>query len=93
MVGDDSKTRRGITKAAEEVLRLTQSITTSDWMEVLRDTMNEVATTALGLPECEITKVTSTTPEGLNGAYLALVGQEDSIQIGLASSAEGCQAL
>jgi CheY-specific phosphatase CheX len=65
----------------------------SEWMDALHDTTREVATTALGFEGSEILKVSAATPDGLEGAYLALVGQADSIQIGLASSEEGCQAL
>lgn len=70
-----------------------QSLSSAEWMEALRDTMNEVATTALNLPACQVSPISTRTPRGIEGAYLALVGQEDAIQIGLTSSAEGCQAL
>jgi hypothetical protein len=62
-------------------------------MAAMSETINEVATTALGLPGCEIVRTYDRIPPGREGAYLALVGQEDSIQIGLISNAEGCQAL
>ena len=72
---------------------MSQSLSIAEWMKALNDAMNEIASTALGLSGCEIVRTSHAIPLGLEGAYLALVGQDDSIQIGLASNAEGCQAL
>ena len=72
---------------------MSQSLSIAEWMQALNDAMNEIASTALGLSGCEIVRTSHAIPIGLEGAYLALVGQDDSIQIGLASNAEGCQAL
>ena len=72
---------------------MSHSLSEADWMAAMSDTINEVATTALGFPGCEVLRTFDRIPPGREGAYLALVGQEDSIQIGLISNAEGCQAL
>lgn len=72
---------------------MSHSLSINDWMAAMGETMNEVATTALCFSGCEIVRTFTEIPDGLEGAYLALVGQEDSIQIGLTSNAEGCQAL
>lgn len=72
---------------------MSQSLSITEWMQALNDAMGEIATTALGLSGFEIVRTSHAVPAGLEGAYLALVGQEDSIQIGLASNAEGCQLL
>lgn len=69
------------------------TLTAEAWMEVLLAAAREVATTALGLTVSERLGEAATLTSGLEGAYLALVGQEDSIQIGIASSPEGCAAL
>jgi CheY-specific phosphatase CheX len=72
---------------------MSQSLSTSEWMDALNGTMNEIASTALGLEGSAHVRTSACIPTGLEGAYLALVGEQDSIQIGLASSAEGCQIL
>jgi len=53
----------------------------------------EVAATALGLPPFSIKARLEEPPPGAQGAYLALVTGQSSIQIGIASDEAGCQAL
>lgn len=62
------------------------------WLADLEGACLEVASTALG---CAGMTVTSRhgAPPSLHGAYLGLIGPSGAVQIGLASSPEGCQAL
>ena len=62
------------------------------WLADLEGSVEEIATTALGLPGMTIGRRHEAPPQ-LDGAYLGLVGPTGAVQIGLASSAEGCQAL
>ena len=58
----------------------------------LEGAFEEIATTALGLPGVVVT-ARHDKPLPLHGAYLGLMGPAGAIQIAVASSPEGCQAL
>lgn len=62
------------------------------WLADLEAAAEEVATSALSLPGMQVT-ARHEAPPSLHGAYLGLVGPAGAVQIGLASSPEGCQAL
>ena len=62
------------------------------WLTDLEGAFAEVATTALGFPGLSVTG-RHDRPPPLHGAYLGLVGPAGAVQIGLAASPEGCQAL
>lgn len=62
------------------------------WLADLEGAFEEVATSALGFAGMSIT-ARHEAPPHLHGAYLGLVGPTGAVQIGVASSAEGCQAL
>ena len=62
------------------------------WLADLEGAFEECSTTALGFPGMTVTSRHGA-PPSLRGAYLGLVGPTGAIQIGLASSPEGCQAL
>lgn len=64
----------------------------ASWLADLEGAFDEVATTALGLPAVEVT-ARHDAPVPLHGAYLGLMGPAGAVQIGLASSPAGCQAL
>jgi CheY-specific phosphatase CheX len=62
------------------------------WLADLEGAFEEVASTALGCSGMTITSRHGA-PPSLHGAYLGLIGPTGAVQIGLASSQEGCQAL
>lgn len=62
------------------------------WLADLEGACEEVSSTALGLAGMSVTG-RHERPPALHGAYLGLVGPAGAVQIGLASSPEGCQAL
>jgi len=62
------------------------------WLADLEGAFEEVSSTALGFPGMAVTGHREQ-PPALHGAYLGLVGPTGAVQIGLASSPEGCQAL
>lgn len=62
------------------------------WLADLEGAFAEVSGTALGFPGMSVTG-RHEAPPSLHGAYLGLMGPAGAVQIGLASSPEGCQAL
>ncbi len=62
------------------------------WLADLEGAFEEVSSSALGFPGMAVTGRHERPPQ-LHGAYLGLVGPTGAVQIGLASSPEGCQAL
>jgi CheY-specific phosphatase CheX len=62
-------------------------------MPDLQAAFEEVARTALGLPEVTVGAPAPTPYPPYQGAYLGLMGVQGALQIGLASTEEGCQAL
>jgi CheY-specific phosphatase CheX len=62
------------------------------WLMDLEGAFEEVSSTALGFPGMVVTG-RHEQPPPLHGAYLGLVGPTGALQIGLASSPAGCQAL
>jgi hypothetical protein len=62
------------------------------WLADLEGAFEEVATTALGCAGMTVTGRHGA-PPSLHGAYLGLIGPSGAVQIGLASSQQGCQAL
>jgi CheY-specific phosphatase CheX len=63
----------------------------SGWMNATVDAASEFSSTTLGAPLA--TLETSELPKDLTGCYVALVGEEGSLQIGLASDSAGCMTL
>jgi CheY-specific phosphatase CheX len=68
----------------------TNDITT--WLDATADAMAELCSTTLAM---ELRKDVGSPklPSNLTGCFVALVSQDDSLQIGLASDAAGCQIL
>ncbi|HVY27761.1 MAG TPA: chemotaxis protein CheX [Polyangiaceae bacterium] len=63
-------------------------------LEALRDAVGEVAATVLGgVPVAAAPAVENLDPASCHGAYLALVAQEEPIQVALLANAAGCQTL
>lgn len=69
-----------------------QSEEISAWLTAVMDAAAEFTETTLGLELGDPSKVRKL-PENLTGCFVALVGQEERLQIGLASDPEGCQTL
>lgn len=65
---------------------------TAIWLEATADSMAEICSTTLAMEmrrDADVPKL----PENLTGCFVALVGEEQSLQVGLASNAEGCKIL
>jgi len=63
------------------------------WMEALISAMNELAVTSLGYEEGTLVSKDSTLKEEFSGSYIALVGDNTSLQIGVGTTREGCTRL
>lgn len=64
----------------------------SAWLEAIANSMAEICSTTLAMDfrrNVDKPKL----PENLTGCYVALVGQNENLQIGLASDSQGCQML
>jgi CheY-specific phosphatase CheX len=68
------------------------SVDLASWLADLEGAFQEVATSALALDGLEVASRHEVAP-ALHGAYLGLVGPAGAVQIGIASSPEGCLAL
>jgi CheY-specific phosphatase CheX len=65
---------------------------TSIWLNATAESMAEICRTTLAM-DLRRNVDTPKLPANLTGCYVALVGKEESLQIGLASDAQGCQIL
>ena len=68
------------------------TVAIDEWLKATVDAASEFASTTLDVPLVPIT-ADGELPLDLTGCFVALVGDEGSLQIGLASDAEGCQTL
>lgn len=62
------------------------------WLEATRSAAEEFSETSLGVGLGDL-QATRALPGNLTGCFVALVGQEESLQIGLATDSFGCQTL
>jgi CheY-specific phosphatase CheX len=62
------------------------------WLNATRDSMAEFCETTLAM-EMRTDVDAPRLPDNLTGCFVALVGQDESLQVGLASDAAGCQTL
>jgi chemotaxis protein CheX len=71
---------------------MTALIALEAWLNATVEAASEFASTTLDAA-FQSADVSSELPPDLTGCFVALVGEEGSFQIGLASDAEGCQTL
>jgi chemotaxis protein CheX len=64
----------------------------SMWLEAIAESMAEICSTTLAM-ELRRDVDKPKLPENLTGCFVALVGREENLQIGVASDPEGCQVL
>jgi len=65
----------------------------TQWMDALVDAAQELATTSLGFDGGKVTTTGPSWPDGFSGSIVALVGDEDSLQIGLGATPEHCMQM
>ncbi|MBN1824886.1 MAG: chemotaxis protein CheX [Candidatus Eisenbacteria bacterium] len=71
----------------------TTKSTIQEWLNAAVDATEELSTTALGFEGTEVLATQESLPHDLAGSYIALVGEETSLQVGLASSDAGVMIL
>lgn len=71
---------------------MTSAITPAHWLAATRAAAEEFAATTFSLTLTPA-DAGAEMPNDLTGCFVALVGEEGSIQIGLATSGAGCQSL
>ncbi len=64
-----------------------------DWLDAVIEASDELASVALGLDNTELIGIKEAPPENDGSAYIALVGEKTSIQLGILSNKEGCQLM
>lgn len=72
---------------------MSTQISKEDWLNALHESADELAQVALGLDGARPLDRKAVDPLGLHGGYVALVGDASAVQIGVASSPDGCQRL
>lgn len=71
---------------------MTRSEEVAEWLAAMLEAAAEFTETTLGLELGDPSAIRKL-PENLTGCFVALVGQEERLQIGLASDPAGCQTL
>ncbi len=70
-----------------------EAVTIKDWLDAVVSSSKDLASTALGIDDFEVISIREDPAKDVESAFIALVGEQASVQIGVASSTEGCQQL
>jgi hypothetical protein len=68
-------------------------ISSNEWLEAAVSAAAELSKTSLGFPSNRVTGKWEALPNDMAGSWVALVGNGSAVQVGIASSLEGCWAL
>lgn len=79
--------------AAAPLGRMTSPVTPQEWLEALESGFAELARTSLGADRVAVEHRHERPPREMSGAYLGLVSDDASVQIGLAAGMDGCREL
>jgi len=75
------------------------AVSLDEWIEALTDSAGEIASTSLGYGECRVMAKESADPlapltaPDLVGAYISVMSNEHSLNLGLLADAPGCENL
>lgn len=72
---------------------MTEPASLDDWMSAVVASAEELATVALGFEGSTLVGRRDSFPRDLNSALVALVSESASVQLGVASTDEGCRQL
>jgi hypothetical protein len=67
-----------------------QSIALSIWQTAVEGGVRDLARDGMSIPDMEIVERTERIPESMPGAFIPLIGPNESVQVGIVSTAEGC---
>lgn len=69
---------------------MTQSIALSIWQKAVEGGVRDLARDGMSFPDMQIDARTDQIPEHMPGAFIPLIGPNESVQVGIVSSEEGC---
>lgn len=72
---------------------MSTSVALAVWQSAVEGGAMDLARDGLGLPEVAIIDRTNLIPEGMPGAFIPLIGPNESVQVGIVSTPEGCRFL
>lgn len=72
---------------------MAQSIALSIWQAAVEGGVRDLARDGMSFPDLEIVERTSQIPANMPGAFIPLIGPNESVQVGIVSSVEGCTRL
>jgi hypothetical protein len=64
-----------------------------EWADAIVSSVTDLAITSLGFNDVEVVGTGAGLPQGLQSAYVALVGDDHNIQLGLVADPEACDQL
>jgi CheY-specific phosphatase CheX len=83
---------RGLSRAIQERF-MSRSVALTVWQEAVEGGLRDLARDGMGFPQVEVLERTTNIPVNMPGAFIPLIGPNESVQIGLVSSPEGCLQL
>jgi hypothetical protein len=72
---------------------MSQSVALTVWQAAVETGVRDLARDGMGFPEVEFLERNTLIPPNMPGAFIPLIGPNESVQVGLVSSLEGCLAL
>ncbi len=72
---------------------MSTSVALAVWQSAVEGGAVDLARDGMGFSQMEVTERTNLIPEGMPGAFIPLIGPNESVQIGIVSTPEGCRAL
>ncbi len=64
-----------------------------EWLDAFVSATDEIASTTLNLGNCAVSPNGGSLPTDMSGSYVSLMSTAASLQVGLASSPQGCQTM
>jgi hypothetical protein len=72
---------------------MSQSVALTVWQVAVEGGLRDLARDGMSFPEVEVLERTHVIPVSMPGAFIPLIGPNESVQVGLVSSPEGCLRL
>lgn len=72
---------------------MSQSVALTVWQTAVEGGVRDLARDGMGIPDVEIVERNNLIPASMPGAFIPLIGPNESVQIGIVSTPEGCLAL
>lgn len=72
---------------------MSQSVALTVWQKAVESGVTDLARDGMGLPEISFVDRNQLIPASMPGAFIPLIGPNESVQVGIVSTPEGCIAL